>query len=142
MKAKINKIYIAGALTNVKEEDKNLYEKLASFCKSLSSEIYVPHLWRTDPIKHPKVLPEDVWKINQGRIANSDLVIAYVGKPSLGVGAELELARINNVAIIIWWFKGEKVSRMALGNPAIIKQIQVKKINELFEKLKLYLNNK
>lgn len=136
MKSKINKAYIAGALTHVEEADKFSYEKLGAFLQQNKVEAYVPHMWGMDPIKDPNTAPEEIWKVNHRNISSSDLIIAYVGKPSLGVGAELEIARVANVKILLWAFKGEKISRMALGNPAIIDVLMVKDEEDLFKKIK------
>lgn len=138
---KINKIYISGALTIIDENKnlKNIYESIAKFCSNYCSDIYVPHLGGTDPIKDPLVKPQEVWEKDHREVASSDLVIAYVGSPSLGVGAELEIARITTSKIILWWFGGERVSRMALGNPAVIDSLEVENEKELIEKLRLLL---
>ena len=140
MQKEINKIYISGGLTHTAEKQRVIYEKIAEICKSVCADIYVPHLSGTDPIKHPDVKPYDVWVKDHREVATCDLVIAYVGLPSLGVGAELEIARITASDIIIWWFKNEKISRMAKGNPAVIKQIEAENENDLYDKLKKILN--
>ncbi|MDD3487594.1 MAG: deaminase [Candidatus Moranbacteria bacterium] len=135
--ATIGKIYISGALTVI-DANKNLksvYEKIARVCSNFCSNVYVPHLGGTDPVKDPSVDPQVVWHKDHREVASSDLIIAYVGTPSLGVGAELEIARITASNLIIWWFKGEKVSRMALGNPAVSHKIEAKDENDLAIKL-------
>lgn len=136
MKSKIKKVYVAGALTHVNEADKFSYEKLGAFLQQNDLEAYVPHMWGTDPVKDPNAKSEDVWKINHRHISGSDLAIAYVGKPSLGVGSELEIARVSNVKLLLWAFEGEKISRMALGNPAVIDVLIVKDEEDLFKQIK------
>jgi hypothetical protein len=134
----IKKIYISGALTIIDEKKnlKNIYENIAKNCSDFCSDIYVPHLGGTDPIGDPNVDPRDVWVKDHREVATADLIIAYVGSPSLGVGAELEIARITVSDIILWWFKGEKVSRMSLGNPAVSHKLEVNDEAELMEKLR------
>lgn len=138
---KINKIYISGALTIIDEKKnlKSIYENIAKFCADYCDNIYVPHLGGTDPIKNPLVTPQEVWEKDHKEVSSSDLVIAYVGTPSLGVGAELEIARFTTSKIVLWYFKGEKVSRMALGNPAVVEKLEVEDEKELMNKLKLIL---
>lgn len=139
--ASIGKIYISGAIT-VQSGKKNMrksYEKVAAICSNFCNNVYVPHLNGTDPIKDPKLSPSVVWKTDHKEVASSDLIVAYVGMPSLGVGAELEIARVTNSDLIIWWFKGEKVSRMALGNPNIKYSIEAEDENDLEEKLRQIL---
>lgn len=135
MPKKINKIYISEALTHANENIKLVYEKISEICRLVCSDIYVPHINGTDPIKNPDVAPREVWKKDHRQVASADLIIAYVGLPSLGVGAELEIARITDSDIIIWWYKDDKVSRIALGNPAVVEQIQADNENDLYEKL-------
>jgi len=136
----INKIYISGGLTNTTNLNlKKIYEKLAGVCSIVCSNVYVPHLAGTDPANDPDVSPQTVWKKDHREVASSDLIIAYVGQPALGVGAELEIARITTSDIILWWFRGEKVSRMARGNPAAIKQIEAEDEKDLYNKLNDFL---
>lgn len=137
----IGKIYISGALT-VQSKTKNLrkiYENIASVCSNFCSNVYVPHLNGTDPMKDPNEVPAVVWKTDHREVASSDLVVAYVGQPSLGVGAELEIARMSATDIIVWWYKGEKVSRMCLGNPNIKHKIEAEDDSDLQERLKQVL---
>lgn len=137
--SKIKKIYIAGALTN--SHQKEVYEKIGEICRSIAQEVYVPHLCGTDPVKNPDVTPEVVWRVDEREVSSADLIIAYVGRPSLGVGGELEIARLAGTDIILWWLRGEKVSRLPRGNPAVIKQIEAKNKNDLYNKLTDILKN-
>jgi len=137
----MSKIYIAGALTGVEESKKIIYTRIGSVCEDSGFDPYVPHQWSTDPTKNPEVPSEAVWSKNQNQITSSKLMIAYVGTPSLGVGAELEIARINNKKIILWWYRGEVVSRMALGNPGITEKIEAKNEIDLLKKINELLKN-
>ena len=112
-----------------------IYEELGETVKKFASDVYIPHLGGTDPVLNPGVTPLDVWIKDHREVASSDLVIAYVGEPSLGVGAELEIARVTASNIILWWFKGEKVSRMALGNPAVSAKIEADNKEDLLNKI-------
>lgn len=138
----VKKIYIAGALTYTDEKQKLIYKKIADICSEFCSDVYVPHLRGTDPVKNPEVSPNDVWQIDHREIATSDLIIAYVGKPALGVGGELEIARITNSDIILWNFNGEKVSRLALGNPAVVERVEAEDEDDLFNKITKTLKEK
>ncbi|MFH1582949.1 MAG: XRE family transcriptional regulator [Candidatus Falkowbacteria bacterium] len=142
MKKKINKIYVAGALTYANDKLKETYLKIAEICKIICDDIYVPHAQGTDPINHPYITPAEVWRRDERAVSSSNLIIAYVGEPSLGTGGELEIARYNKIDIILWWFKGQKVSRLPRGNPAVIAQIEADNENELYEKLNFILKDK
>ncbi len=138
---RITKIYVSGELTHAGEEIKAVYKKVAEICRPFCANNYVPHAGGTDPVRNPDISPTEVWQRDHRQVATADLLIAYVGKPSLGTGAELEIARITAANIILWWFKGERISRMALGNPAVTEQIEAiskedlyKKLNDILEK--------
>jgi hypothetical protein len=140
MPEKINKIYISGALTHSEDNVRNIYENLGEIAKEICEHVHIPHLF-TDPKDNPDISPFDVWKKDHFEVASSDLIIAYVGEPSLGVGAELEIARITHSDIILWWFKGQKVSRMARGNPYAKIQIEAEDEDDLYQKIKKALKN-
>lgn len=137
--------YIAGALTGVSyanRDIKEVYEEIESLCTELNILTYLPHRQGTDPIKNPLVSSYDVWKKDASAVFNVDVVIAYVGLPSIGVGSEIELARIGAKEVILWWFEGEKVSRMARGNPAVVHQIEASSIDSLLSELHSYLSER
>lgn len=138
----IEKIYISGGLTflDSKKDYRKIYENITSICGRFSPHVYVPHLCGTDPIKNPDVPAKTVWKKDFNEVSTSKLIIAYAGIPSLGVGAELEIAREASRDILLWWFKGEKVSRMARGNPAVVKLIECDDEEQLYKKIKTFLD--
>lgn len=107
---------------------------MAEWCRDIGITAYVPHL-KSDPVLFPSFTPQEIWKMDSDVVTASDVTIAYIGTPSLGVGQELEIARVAGKDIIVWWFGGEKVSRMARGNPAIVAQIEIQDTEELKEEL-------
>jgi 2'-deoxynucleoside 5'-phosphate N-hydrolase len=138
----MNKIYISGVLTYADENIRPIYEKIGKICIKNEYKVYIPHINGTDPINNPEITPFEVWEKDYLEVESCDLIIAYIGKPSLGTGAELEIARITNSKIIVWWYKDEKVSRMARGNPAIIAQLEVQSEDELYLKIDELIKNK
>ena len=132
------KIYISGALTIINSEKnlKKIYENLSDICQEHNYTTYVPHLGGTDPIKNPAVTPKEVWEKDHHEVVTSDAILAYSGMPSLGVGGELEIARVTNSKIILWSFTGEKVSRLPLGNPAVLSHIIAENEDDLYHKVR------
>lgn len=137
------KAYISGALTRLdgKKDYRHIYEMIAMICSDNGMEVYLPHIF-SDPVKNPEISPAKVWEQDHRNVSSSDLIIAYVGQPSHGVGAELEIARVACKDIILWYFEGEKVSRMVLGNPAVQKTIVAKDENDIYRKLIKYLKER
>lgn len=130
-------IYVAGELTRSEdpEEQKKFYEEIAEVCRELGYSVYLPHQ-HTDPVEHPDVAPQEVYMKDYGIVANAKYLVAYVGKPSLGVGTELEIAKNNNTRIILLFHKSDKVSRMATGNPGIKKIIQYESRGDALKQLR------
>ena len=58
------------------------------------------------------------------QVEKSQIVLAYVGVPSLGVGQELEIAREKNIPIVLLMEKNAVISRMARGNPMVTAEIR------------------
>lgn len=56
--------YIAGALTEATEENKLRYSKVSEIAFSRRILGYAPHLYGTDPRKHPNVTPDEVRDID------------------------------------------------------------------------------
>jgi hypothetical protein len=73
------------------------------------------------------------------QIMSSDLLIAYVGTPSLGVGAGLECATAKGVPIILLYEKGARVSRIVRGIPTVIAGIQFSDCKDALTQLKSVL---
>jgi hypothetical protein len=134
---KYTSVYISGALTNLelRPDIKQVYEDIGTWCEGLGVRAYVPHL-KSDPVTFAHLTPKEVYAMDRAQVVATDLTLAYIGLPSLGVGQELEIAREAGKDIVLWWFKGEKLSRMARGNPAIIAEFEVATLRDLEEKLK------
>lgn len=112
------KIYISGALTDLSEnsDKKVFYEKIAEIADVIfgSGTAYVPHHF-TDPKDHFYVAPRKVYERDKEEVTSSNVVIAYIGTASLGVGAELEMANAKEIPILLLYEKGSKVSRLPRG---------------------------
>lgn len=130
------KAYIAGTLTSARFPDKTkkFYEKIAEVVAQKGFEAYLPHK-HTDPVEHAHISAREVYEKNHEMISNSEIVICFAGEPSTGVGTELEIAKNNNVKIILIYSKEQKVSREALGNPAVAERIIYSSEEEALDKL-------
>ncbi|TVQ56960.1 MAG: XRE family transcriptional regulator [Spirulina sp. DLM2.Bin59] len=139
---KVLNVYISGALTDLKNPSKikKFYENIGNLCESLDFKSYVPHL-NTDPIENSDLKPKDIYEIDKSSVIASDLVIAYLGIPSLGVGMELAYADIANIPIILLYEKHKTVSRFARGIPNTIAEIIFEQEEDAFFELKRFLLN-
>jgi hypothetical protein len=128
--------YITGALTitDNRLDVKKIYEAVGTFCSSKGVITFVPHL-QADPKSYPHMSPREVWDWNTRGVLGAAVVIAYVGMPSTGTGAEIEMARAAGKDVIIWSFTGEIVTRFIQGNPAVRHALVVGSLDELYEQL-------
>ncbi|MBD2006177.1 MULTISPECIES: nucleoside 2-deoxyribosyltransferase [Cyanophyceae] len=134
------KIYISGALTGIENSAaiKAFYETIGSLCEEIGFEAYVPHI-NTDPINNPDISPRQVFETDKHQASTSDLVIAYLGSPSFGVGMELAYAETNSIPIILLYEKGKEISRFPRGIPTVIVEIQFKDYEDALTQLKSVL---
>ncbi|MBD2294051.1 XRE family transcriptional regulator [Anabaena sphaerica FACHB-251] len=136
------KIYVSGALTDVENpiETKALYEKIGLVCEEIGLQAYVPHL-HTDPVKNPDITPREVFDKDKHQVSISDLVIAYLGSLSFGVGMELAYAENNKIPIILLYETGKRISRFPRGIPTVIAEIQFNDDEDALIQLKNVLLN-
>ncbi len=134
------KAYVSGALTGIETLTglKPFYEAIGKLCKQYNIDAYVPHL-NTDPIKNPLLTAQDVYQLDSSKVIESDLVIAYVGVPSLGVGQEIEIAREHHIPVVLLMEDKVKISRMARGSPAVITEIRFSDYTDGLNKLSEWL---
>ena len=131
------KIYVSGALTNVENpiETKALYEKIGLVCEKVGLQAYVPHL-HTDPVNNPDITPREVFDKDKYEVSISDLVIAYLGSLSFGVGMELAYAENSKIPIILLYETGKRISRFPRGIPTVIAEIQFNDYEDALNQLK------
>ncbi|WP_413172633.1 XRE family transcriptional regulator [Anabaena azotica] len=121
----MSKVYVSGALTDVENpiKTKGFYEKIGLVCEEVGLQAYVPHL-HTDPVNNPDITPREVFDKDKHQVSISDLVIAYLGSLSFGVGMELAYAENNQIPIILLYEAGKQISRFPRGIPTVIAEIK------------------
>lgn len=110
------KVYISGALMGARDlgKAKELYAFVATVCSKVGYEPYLPHL-NTDPIANNEASDAEVFSKDYAEMIDSELVISYIGEPSLGVGAELSICVSRNIRVITFVERQRKVSRFLKG---------------------------
>lgn len=110
------RIYISGPLQGSSDLQtaRSFYEALAAVVEESGHEAYVPHL-STDPIADRDLSAETVFATDVAALNEADAVIAHVGLPSTGVGAEIVLALASNRRVLGLKREGERGSRFAEG---------------------------
>jgi hypothetical protein len=123
--ALVGEAYISGALTALEDapRTKLFYEVIAEIAEGAGLRAYLPHRV-TDPVAAANIEPRTVYEIDRAHVTAARVVIAYAGIPSFGVGIEVELAREQRVPVIVVAERDRPVSRLLLGNPAVIEMVR------------------
>jgi nucleoside 2-deoxyribosyltransferase len=134
------RIYISGALTGIENLTaiKAFYVAIGSLCQEMGFQAYVPHL-NTDPINHPNISPRQVFETDKQQVSQSNLVIAYIGFPSLGVGMELAYAETNSIPIVLLYEIDRLISRFPRGIPTLLSEIEFKDYQDALAQLESFL---
>jgi hypothetical protein len=117
--------YISGALTGLDDvpRAKLFYELLAEIADAAKLRAYLPHRV-TDPVAAAHLDPRAVYEIDRAHVTAAAVVVAYGGVPSFGVGIEVELAREHGIPVIVVAERERAVSRLLLGNPAVVEVVR------------------
>jgi hypothetical protein len=122
---RIGEAYISGALTALDDapRTKLFYEVLAEIAEAAGLRAYLPHRV-ADPVAGADLDPRAVYEIDRAHVTNAAVLVAYAGIPSFGVGIEVELAREHAVPVIIVAERDRPISRLLLGNPAVVEVVK------------------
>jgi 2'-deoxynucleoside 5'-phosphate N-hydrolase len=121
----VGEAYVSGALTSLEDGARTrlFYELLAEVVGSAGLRAYLPHRV-TDPVTAAHLDPRAVYDIDRAHVTGSRVVVAYAGIPSFGVGIEVELAREHGIPVILVVERDRTVSRLLLGNPAVVDVVR------------------
>jgi hypothetical protein len=121
----VGEAYVSGALTSLEDGARTrlFYELLAEVVGAAGLRAYLPHRV-TDPASSAHLDPRAVYDIDRAHVTGSRVVVAYAGIPSFGVGIEVELAREHGIPVILVVERDRTVSRLLLGNPAVIEVVR------------------
>jgi hypothetical protein len=137
--------YVCGPLTELNrkivKKVKFFYERIGDVCEEvLGKRAFVPHE-HFDPIKSPQFTPAEVDTAERDQVCNKTSVLIVVAiAPSWGGGIEVEMARQNNVPVVLLCEKKKlrkrKISRLLRGNSAIRAEIDYTTYDEALSKLR------
>lgn len=122
---RIGEAYVSGALTALEEGARMrlFYELLAEVVESVGLRAYLPQRV-TGPVAAADLDPRAVYDIDRAHVTSARVVVAYAGIPSFGVGIEVELAREHAVPVVLVVERDRTVSRLLLGNPAVVEVVR------------------
>jgi hypothetical protein len=128
----VGEAYISGALTALDDapRTKLFYELLAEIAEVAGLRAYLPHRV-SDPVIAAHLDPRALYEIDRAHVTGAAVLIAYAGIPSFGVGIEVELAREHAVPVIIVAERDRPISRLLLGNPAVVEVVKFADLHSL-----------
>src|SRR2546427_11758481 len=134
--ATVGEAYTSGALTALEDapRTKLFYEVIAEIAEGAKLRAYLPHRV-TDPVAAANIEPRTVYEIDRAHVTAARVVIAYAGVPSFGVGIEVELAREHGVPVVVVAERDRPVSRLLLGNPAVVEIVRFADLEGLRKQL-------
>jgi nucleoside 2-deoxyribosyltransferase len=108
--------YISGPLHCVDDlrTARKFYELLAETCRECGWQAYVPHQF-TDPERHSELDAAEIFRRDLRAVREADLLVACIGTPSSGVGAELGIAYSEGKLVVALHNANESPSRFLLG---------------------------
>ncbi|MBP6925451.1 MAG: nucleoside 2-deoxyribosyltransferase [Candidatus Pacebacteria bacterium] len=131
------KIYFAGSIRGGRE-DQEIYIDIISLLKNYG-EVLTEHIGLSTISSYGQtdMTDEEIYTKDTNWIKESDIVIAEVTTPSVGVGYELGLAESLGKKIIVLYRPqdGKRLSAMLAGNTAmtIVQYIHVSELSKIFD---------
>ena len=109
-------VYISGALKASRDlaRARALYESVAEIVTLAGHIAYLPHQF-TDPEYAVTASPVQVFQRDLAALRSADGVLAFLGEPSLGVGAEIAICTQAKTPLLGLHRPGDDVSRFAVG---------------------------
>ena len=136
--------YISGPLTGLAKGGQHsttrFYERIADMFERITGmRAFLPHE-HYDPIKHQDYSAREVDDAERRQITEgTSILIAVAVAPSWGGGIEVEMANQSRIPVIILCRKDDlaarKISRLLLGNPAVVAVITYRTEEEALERL-------
>jgi len=110
------KVYFAGSIIGGRE-NAQIYAQIVEYLLAKGHEVPSGHVARPDVLEWEKVNPPSlIYKRDITWIRESDIMIAEVSTPSMGVGYEIATALQWGKPVLCLYRQGSTVSKMILGN--------------------------
>ncbi len=126
LQSTVRRVYVAGAYRHNSdvEQDKTTHELVGNVCREFGCEVVSSFGDNAENENaHQERQTQNVYQWIEDRVKESDVLLADVSLPSLGIGGELILAKMFDKPIVLISKKGSLVSTVALGNPNVVYHI-------------------
>jgi len=110
------KIYFSGSIVGGRD-NAQIYAQIVEYLQARGHEVPTAHVARPDVLDWEKKNPPSlIYERDIAWIRESDLLIAEVSTPSMGVGYEIATALHLAKPVLCLYRQGSTVSKMILGN--------------------------
>jgi 2'-deoxynucleoside 5'-phosphate N-hydrolase len=118
-------IYFCGAILGGRN-DLAVYQHVVRYLQSKGHTVPSQHVSNPDVLQQERALTaRQVYERDEAWIQQSDLLIAEISTPSLGVGYEIGRGLQQGMPVLCLYRSGLEVSKMITGNTAPNLQVQV-----------------
>jgi nucleoside 2-deoxyribosyltransferase len=118
-------IYFCGAILGGRS-DLTVYRHIVRHLQSKGHTVPTQHVANPDVLQEERALTaRQVYERDEAWIQQSDLLIAEISTPSLGVGYEIGRGLQQGMPVLCLYRSGLEVSKMITGNTAPNLQVQV-----------------
>ncbi len=129
-------IYIAGALTEASEAEKERYTITSELCAGYDLFGYAPHLYGTDPVKHPHVTDDEVRDVDYlWAVVMPEFHINFLDPMARGNNIEEGWAEGFHIPTVYCVPKNLKLSRLSKGMLNIATWITYIDHGDLYQQL-------
>ncbi len=131
-------VFISGALSRVsgKVRLEVFYDLIAQLCQRKGFRVFLPYR-DANPDKIPGLSNRQLYLSNMEKLGkDTNLLIAYCGLPSVGVGMEVQAASQLGLDVIALAEKDLELSKPLQGCPAIIALIRFENFDDALDQLK------
>ena len=136
------KIYFSASISGGRKY-LDTYKKIVHYLKMKNHIVLTEHIVLDNLLElEEKLTPQMVYKRDISLLTESDIIIAEVSNPSLGVGYEIQYGLQLEKPTLCVYQKGLRISWMILGNTSPFITVKAYKDHKsLFEQLQLFLDN-
>jgi hypothetical protein len=134
------KVFISGALSSAQGTVRLevFYERIGELCEGRGMEVFIPHR-DANPERLDGFTNDLLYQSNMERLKSTDLIIAYAGLPSIGVGMEVQEACHLNIDVITLAEKGFPVSKPLQGCPSVMSHVAFKDFDDAIAQLEVII---
>ena len=112
------KVYFSGSIAGGRD-NLPIYQHIVARLKSLGHTVPTGHVAEPNVLVHERsISPRAVYERDVAWLEASDVMIAEVSTPSLGVGYEIGCALQRGMPVLCAYREGLFVSKMITGNPS------------------------